>query len=178
MVIPVILISTHVAEKCMHDCLETTADYPDAPRPAVGAVVFKDNHVLLVKRGNAPARGVWAIPGGRVRLGESLQAAAEREILEETGVVIRAGDPVFVFDVIERDDTGTVRFHYVIVDLSADYLSGDPLAGDDADAARWISQPQLAEITVNPTTRRLLSETFGFGEPPRGVDEKCDARAK
>jgi 8-oxo-dGTP diphosphatase len=158
----------------MPDRPEKAADYPDAPRPAVGAVVFKDGRVLLVKRGNAPARGVWAIPGGRVRLGESLQAAAEREILEETGVVIRAGDPVFAFDVIDRDEAGAVRFHYVIVDLSAEYLSGDPLAGDDAVAARWISQHQLAEITVNPTTRRLLSETFGFGEPPRSIDEKRD----
>jgi 8-oxo-dGTP diphosphatase len=65
----------------------TIRHYPDAPRPAVGAVVFKGDAVLLVQRANPPSRGMWAIPGGRVRLGETLQAAAEREILEETGVV-------------------------------------------------------------------------------------------
>jgi 8-oxo-dGTP diphosphatase len=66
-------------------------------------VVFKGDAVLLVQRGNPPSRGMWAIPGGSVRLGETLQTAAEREILEETGVVIRAGDPVLVFDAIEQD---------------------------------------------------------------------------
>ncbi|BBO80633.1 hypothetical protein DSCO28_11990 [Desulfosarcina ovata subsp. sediminis] len=59
----------------------TTGKYPDGPRPAVGAVVFKDNAVLLVKRGKAPAHGMWAIPGGSVQLGETLGQAAEREIL-------------------------------------------------------------------------------------------------
>ena len=55
-------------------------------------MVFKDDAVLLVQRGNMPSRGMWSIPGGRIRLGETLQAAAEREIFEETGVVIRANE--------------------------------------------------------------------------------------
>lgn len=153
---------------------ETDRRYPDAPRPAVGAVVFKDGRVLLVKRGNPPAEGVWAIPGGRVHLGETLQAAAEREIMEETGVMIRAGAPVFVFDVVDRDARGDVRFHYVIVDLAADYLSGEPLAGDDAVAARWVGEAELAGLRVNPATRRLLAEHFGFGatEQADAADER------
>jgi ADP-ribose pyrophosphatase len=129
----------------------------------VGAVVFKEGAVLLVKRGHPPARGVWAIPGGSVRLGETLPEAAERELLEETGVVIRAGDPVLVFDVIERDRGGAVRFHYVIVDLSAEYVCGDPRPGDDAADARWVSADELTDLDVNPATRRLLAEQFNFG---------------
>ncbi|HSO18331.1 MAG TPA: NUDIX hydrolase, partial [Desulfosarcina sp.] len=123
--------------------------YPAAPRPAVGAVVFKNDAVLLVRRGNSPSRGFWAIPGGGVRLGESLQAAAEREVLEETGVVIRAGQPVFAFDTIRRDADGRVRYHYVIVDLAADYVRGDPRAGDDAVDARWITATALETLDVN-----------------------------
>jgi len=138
--------------------------YPARPRPAVGAVVFKDDAVLLVKRGKAPARGMWAIPGGSVRLGETLQAAAEREILEETGVVIRAGTPVLVFDSIQRDDRGDVRFHYVIVDLAAEYISGNPRAADDAADARWVRAEELASLVVNPATLRLLREKYCFGE--------------
>ena len=142
----------------------TIRNYPDAPRPAVGAVVFKGDAVLLVQRANPPSQGMWAIPGGRVRLGETLQEAAEREIFEETGVVIRANAPVLAFDVIQEDDRGAVKYHYVIVDLAADYVSGDPRAGDDAADARWITAGELAKIKVNPATRKLLAEKFKFGE--------------
>jgi ADP-ribose pyrophosphatase len=106
----------------------TDNSYPDAPKVAVGAVVFKDERVLLVRRGQPPSKNLWAIPGGSVEIGETLQEAAEREILEETGIKIQAGEPVFTFDVIDRDGTGKIRFHYVIVDLAADYVTGDPQA--------------------------------------------------
>jgi ADP-ribose pyrophosphatase len=143
---------------------QTSCSYPEAPRPAVGAVVFKDDAVLLVQRCNSPSRGMWAIPGGSVHLGETLQAAAEREIFEETGVVIRAGDPVLVFESIEKDHHGAVKYHYVIVDFAADYVSGEPRAGDDAADARWIGEDGLERLPVNPATRRLLAEKFNFGK--------------
>ena len=137
--------------------------YPDHARVAVGAIVFKSNKVLLVRRGKPPAENQWAIPGGRVEVGETLQEAAEREILEETGVAIRALEPVYTFDVIDRDVDGRVRFHYVIVDLTADYISGKPRAGDDASAARWVSSEELASMKVSAKTRQLLKEQFEFG---------------
>ncbi|GBC60505.1 NUDIX hydrolase [Desulfonema ishimotonii] len=140
-------------------------EYPDFPRVGVGAVVFKNECVLLVRRGNPPAKDMWAIPGGRLELGESLQMAAEREILEETGVVIRAGEPAFTFDAIIRDDDGTVRFHYVIVDLLAEYVSGVPWPGDDALEARWVSADEIATLAVNSATRKLLRRHFNFGPP-------------
>ncbi len=137
--------------------------YPDQPRVAVGAIVFKNDTVLLVRRGKPPAEDLWAIPGGRVEIGETLQEAAEREILEETGVAIRALEPVYTFDVIDRDAEGRARFHYVIVDLTADYISGTPRAGDDASAARWVSSQEMASMKVSPKTRQLLKEQFNFG---------------
>ena len=147
----------------MNDSDSISVVYPDRPRPAVGAVVFRDSAVLLVQRGRPPAQGLWAIPGGSVRLGETLQAAAEREILEETGVVIRAGEPVFVFDVIRHDEQGRVRYHYVIVDLAAEYVSGEISPGDDAADARWVRQEEVSRLPVNPATRRLLAERYDFG---------------
>ncbi len=105
---------------------------PRSARVGVGAIVIRKGRVLLVQRGIEPSRGLWAIPGGSLELGETIQEGAEREILEETGIVIRAGDPVHTFDFFERDQAGRIRFHYVIVDVTAEYVSGDVRADDDA----------------------------------------------
>jgi len=131
--------------------------YPPAPRVAVGAVVIKDRSVLLVKRGKAPSDGKWAIPGGSVELGETLQQAAEREIFEETNIRIRAGQPVYTFDFIERDRQGVIQFHYIIVDLAAEYLEGELMPGDDAAQAAWIPFDKLDSLELNATTREFLS---------------------
>jgi ADP-ribose pyrophosphatase len=132
-----------------------------AARVGVGAVIIRDGCVLLVKRGREPAKGLWAIPGGAVEAGETLQAAAEREILEETGVVINAGEPIFAFDLIEKDETGALKFHYVIVDLRAEYISGEPVAADDAADARWLKPRDLDSLDVVPVTLELLRK-IGF----------------
>jgi 8-oxo-dGTP diphosphatase len=138
--------------------------YPTRPCVAVGAIVFKDDRVLLVRRGKPPAENLWAIPGGSVEIGETLPAAAEREIFEETGITIRALKPVYTFDVIERDASGRTRFHYVIVDLTADYVRGDIRAGDDASAAGWVSSDGIASLKVSSKTRQLLKTQFNFGD--------------
>jgi 4-nitrophenyl phosphatase len=131
-------------------------EYPDRPRVAVGAVVIHEGRVLLVKRGKPPSEGLWAIPGGSVELGETMQTAAEREIFEETGIRVKAGDPVYTFDAIQKDDDGRVRFHYAIVDLLADYLEGEPNAGDDAHDVRWIRPHDLGALPVSTKTLDLL----------------------
>ena len=82
---------------------------------------------------------------------------------EETGITIKAREPVFTFDVIDRDGRGDVRFHYIIVDLVADYISGEPHAGDDAAKARWISSEDLSRLKVSPATLNLLRQHFHFG---------------
>jgi 8-oxo-dGTP diphosphatase len=139
-------------------------EYPDHPRVGVGAVVIREGRVLLIRRGVNPSPGLWAIPGGGLRLGETLQEGAEREILEETGIVIRAGAPVFTCDFFERDQEDRLRFHYVIVDMSADYVSGDAKAADDALDARWISPAELQSLRVTKTTLKLLRQ-IGFIPP-------------
>jgi len=145
-------------------------EYPDHPRVGVGAVVLREGRVLLVRRGVAPARGLWAIPGGGLRIGETLQAGAEREILEETGIVIRAGAPVFTCDSFERDAEGRFRFHYVIVDMAADYVSGEVKAADDALEARWLSPAEVRNLPATKTTLKLLRQ-IGFMPPDAAGDE-------
>nr|VFK39388.1 MAG: ADP-ribose pyrophosphatase [Candidatus Kentron sp. TC]VFK41756.1 MAG: ADP-ribose pyrophosphatase [Candidatus Kentron sp. TC]VFK56490.1 MAG: ADP-ribose pyrophosphatase [Candidatus Kentron sp. TC] len=132
--------------------------YPTQPIPAVGAVVFKDQSVLLVRRGQAPNQGLWAIPGGGIRLGETLQEAAEREIWEETGIRIRAHRPIYAFDTIDEDEKNGIRYHYVIVDLLADYVDGWPMAGDDALEARWVTPSELDALPVSEATLNLLRD--------------------
>lgn len=146
-----------------NDNLPLQKGYPNQPVVAVGAIVFRNNRVLLVRRGQAPSQDLWAIPGGRVELGETLQEAAEREILEETGVTIRALDPVYTFDYIERDGSARPRFHYVIVDLQADYVRGETRAGDDAAEVRWVAAEDLAILKVSSKTVRLLKTHYNFG---------------
>jgi ADP-ribose pyrophosphatase len=137
--------------------------YPERPRVAVGAVVIDGDRILLVRRGKPPSQGEWAIPGGSVELGEPLRQAAEREVLEETGVTIQANELVYTFESIQRDEDGGVRFHYVILDFLADYLAGDPEPKDDAADARWVETSKLVSFNVNIKTKKLLRK-IGFLE--------------
>ena len=106
---------------------------PHWPQLGCGAIVRRGDAVLLVKRGRPPREGQWAIPGGKVRAGEGLREAAEREILEETGIRIRAAEMVYQLEYIEHDNNGELAFHYVVLDFAGEYLGGELHAGDDAD---------------------------------------------
>lgn len=140
--------------------------YPVEPRVGVGAVVIRDGAILLVRRAAPPGQHLWAIPGGLLKLGETLKEAAEREIKEETGVTIQAGKVIYVFDFIERDEEGRIAYHYVIVDLKGEYVEGEPLPGDDAADCRWVKPEECATLPLTRSTRRLLEEISFI--PPGG----------
>lgn len=91
-------------------------------------------------------------------MGETLQEAAEREIWEETGIRIRAHRPIYAFDTIDEDEKNGIRYHYVIVDLLADYVDGWPMAGDDALEARWVTPSELDALPVSEATLNLLRD--------------------
>jgi len=113
-------------------------EYPEAPRVGVGTVVLRDGHVLLVRRGGAPAQGKWSIPGGLVELGETTEAAAIREVEEECGLKVRLLGLAGVVDRITRDAEGRIRYHYVLVDYLAVPETGIARAGSDAAEVRWV----------------------------------------
>ncbi len=145
-------------------------EYPIQPIPAVGGVVFRGGRVLLIRRKNPPDEGTWAIPGGRIRIGETLQEAAEREVFEETGVITKATGPVFTFDVIQRDESGNIRYHYVIIDLAAEYVAGEINPGDDANDARWVSRNELERLPIGRSTRLLLDK-LNFGRSAGPIED-------
>ena len=120
--------------------------YPDRPYVGVGAVIVDDGRVLLVKRKYEPLAGQWSLPGGAVDVGETLEEAVAREMLEETGLVVDVGPVIEVFDRITRDDDGRVRYHFVLVDylcwpvggtLAAASDVADAVFADPADLARY-----------------------------------------
>lgn len=136
-------------------------EYPQYPRVGVGAIVVKDGKVLMVKRAAPPNKNLWAIPGGMLELGETLQEGAEREIFEETSIRIRAGKPIFTFDLVERDKDGKVYFHFLIVDLEAEYVAGEIKAASDALDVRWATPDECQTLPTTSNTIRMLKE-LGF----------------
>ena len=92
---------------------------PTRPLVGVGAVIIRDNEILLVRRGQPPAEGSWSIPGGKVELGETLVDALCREIKEECNLDIEVGPPIAVLDSIVRSSSGQVLYHYALVDFGS-----------------------------------------------------------
>lgn len=132
--------------------------YPKTPLVGVGGIVVNNERVLLVRRGNEPGRGDWSIPGGMLNLGETLQECAEREILEECDIEAHAEEVVGVTDLIQFDDEGAIEYHYVLIDLLAEYIDGIPKPSSDVFAAEWVPFDELSSLKMPDRLRALLVE--------------------
>ncbi|MDA5194022.1 NUDIX hydrolase [Govanella unica] len=131
-------------------------DYPDRPFVGVGAFVWKDDKVLLIRRGKAPRKGEWSIPGGAQHAGETVEDAACREVFEETGVRIRLGRLLDVLNLIDRDEAGAVRHHYTLIDYMAEAIEGDARPGDDVTEVAWVHPDELEPYKLWAETERLI----------------------
>lgn len=131
-------------------------DYPNRPLIGVGVVVFKDDRVLLIRRGKPPREGQWSLPGGRQRLGETVAEAARREVAEEAGIEIEVDGLIDVVDSITRDDAGAVQYHYTLVDVLAAWRAGKARPGHDAAAVVWADPADLARYDLWDETRRII----------------------
>ena len=111
--------------------------YPTRPILAVSAAIFRDGKVLIVRRGRAPAKGVYTLPGGGVELGETLQQAVIREIREETALDIEPVELVGFRQAIARDAAGRVERHFVILPFAARYIGGEITLNEELSEADW-----------------------------------------
>ncbi len=132
--------------------------YPSQPLIGVSVMVWHAQRVLLVKRSKEPLAGQWSVPGGAIELGETIEAAARREIREECNVEISPPHFITAVDVIHRDQSEQIQYHYVLLEMQAEWLSGEPQAGDDALAIGWFGVDDLSGLEIHPETR-LLVET-------------------
>lgn len=141
-------------------------EYPDRPIVGVGAVILREGRVVLVRRGREPLRGQWSLPGGALELGETLTAGVVREVLEETGLVVRPLSLAGVFDRILPGENGRPQYHYVLVDYLCEPESGELCAGGDASEVCWCSADELESKGLADFTLELLKKVL----TPEGPD--------
>jgi 8-oxo-dGTP diphosphatase len=127
------------------------------PIPAVGVVCLRGRDVLLIRRAKPPRAGEWSLPGGRIEWGERASDAALRELGEETGVRAELVGMIEVVDsILASRQTGEVWGHYVLLDYAARWLSGEPVAGDDAAEARFVPLTDIETLGMWDETVRII----------------------
>jgi 8-oxo-dGTP diphosphatase len=131
-------------------------EYPDRPLVGVGALIVEGGRVALIKRGHEPLKGEWSIPGGLLEIGETLRQAAEREALEETGLVVRATELLGVFDRVIPDEQHRTIYHYVLIDFLCEKISGELRASGDAVEARWFTPYEVAKLPFAEDTAGVI----------------------
>lgn len=170
----------------------SSREFPARPLVGVGAVIIDaagdGARVLLARRGRAPSRGEWSIPGGLVKVGETLEQALVREVREETGLNVRVGGMIEVLDriIYEREfgaeemkqkkqrtqrkrndpaaptDKRRVRYHYVIIDFLCRLAPrhAAPRAASDVTELRWATRAELPQFRLRPALLRVIDKGF------------------
>ena len=140
--------------------------FPPRPIVGVGAVIVDADRVLVVKRGRPPLEGEWSLPGGAVEVGETLVAALQREVLEETGLVVAVGPMIEVLDRIHLVADGRVEYHYVLVDYVCTVVGGRLRPESDVSDARWVNRPELLALAVAPLTVSVVDKAITLAAGP------------
>ncbi len=131
-------------------------EYPKHPLIGIGIIVLRGEEVLLIKRGKPPAQNAWSLPGGGQEIGETAEAAARRELLEETGLSVGKLTLIAHVDSIHHDANGFVQWHYTILDFAARYVRGEIAAGDDVIDIAWVHPKDFDAYDLWFEARRVI----------------------
>jgi ADP-ribose pyrophosphatase YjhB (NUDIX family) len=135
-------------------------EYPEAPLVGVGAIIIENDRVVLVKRAHPPIQGQWSIPGGVLEVGELVREAAIREAREETGLAVKPGELLGVYDRVLRDPASRVQYHYVLIDFLCRRTAGELFAADDAAEVRWFTREELPDLNLAEDTLEVVHKGF------------------
>jgi ADP-ribose pyrophosphatase YjhB (NUDIX family) len=134
--------------------------YPRHPILGVGAIIFRRDRVLLIERGKPPLKGFWSLPGGAVETGERLEESVRREVLEETGLVIKPVRLFTIFERIMRDDRGEAEYHYVLLDYLCRVTGGTLKAASDVSRVAWVPRTALSRYKITEGTLPVIERAF------------------
>ena len=143
-------------------------EYPRYPLVGVGAIVIKDSKILLIRRGAEPNRGKWSIPGGMVEPGEDPDKAALRELQEETGIIGKVLGLFGIYQYVERDNEGRVKYHFLLLDYLVEPIGGEPKASSDAMELRFTGLNEALSLDLTDTARQLIMDLLDSGFKPCG----------
>ena len=154
--------------------MASSREYPNRPIVGIGGVVIEEGRALLARRGSEPLLGQWSIPGGNLELGETLEEGVARELLEETGLVVRVVQLIEVFErIFPGDDAKTdrvkrePRFHYVIADYLCECISGEAAAASDVTEVAFVREEELGKYGLTETAARILRKAFAMDRARR-----------
>ena len=160
-------------------------EFPEWPLVGVGGVVIDRDRALLVRRARQPALGEWSIPGGLLEVGETLTAGVEREIREETGLVVRAVELIEALERIFCDSEESrggpegaptysevrevapaagarPRYHYVILDYLCERTGGEPAIREEISDLAFVTEAELGNYRLTPAALRVLHKAFAL----------------
>lgn len=154
--------------------MTSSREFPERPIVGVGGVLIENDRTLLIRRGTEPLLGQWSIPGGTLELGETLVEGVARELLEETGLVVKVLDLIEVFERINPPDAarsqgghGRPRFHFVIVDYLCERISGEPRAGGDVTELAFVREDELEKFQLTEAATRVVRKAFAMDRARR-----------
>jgi 8-oxo-dGTP diphosphatase len=134
--------------------------YPQRPILGVGALIFDEDKILLVERGNEPLKGYWSLPGGVLETGETLEEGIVREVREETGLEVKPLQVLEIFERIVRDAQGAAEYHYVLIDYICCVTGGSLCAADDASQVAWVGCDDLPGYRITTGTLPVIEKGF------------------